>query len=107
MLHRAFVPCLLAAGLLAGCGPAPVWTKPDATAELTASDVQACRMSARQEAWRNGFYGWSASGIYYPVGSIGPGWSRGRMFADRSWEEDRLADYCMRVKGYTLTNPPA
>jgi hypothetical protein len=100
--------CIAVALVLAtGCTPME-WTKPDSNPEQLASDAQQCEM----EAWREAR--WSYMGYY---GAFGPWMYRdafGRPFAgrpfgpfydplsDRYMEEQRLANFCMRTKGYEL-----
>ena len=90
--------------LLAACTPME-WVKPDAPPEQAQADSQDCQMRAWQEArWRaieyRAMYGPT---FYYdrlgrPVPLIRPY----DAFADPYMEEQRLAHFCMRAKGYEL-----
>ena len=105
---------LVAIGLLAaGCGPPMRWDKPGASAENVQNDQLECRRAAANEAFRNyAFY--SGFGIMGP-----PFWGfrsrpdyfiwRQRLETDRAFYEMRLANFCMRNKGYTQVpvNEPA
>jgi len=108
MKRFAIIPLLLA---VAACASME-WTRSDATAVQVEADTQACRDMAWREANR------MAWGGYYYYGSIGPlytdpfgrrmyAWPYYSPFADpygyRFLEEARLADFCMRAKGYELT----
>ena len=97
---------LAAVGLLAGaCAPTMRWDKPGMTTEALQADQGDCRKAAADEAFRN--Y------PFYPgFGLVGPPfWPyrhspdyflyRQRMETDRSFNEMRLANFCMRNKGYT------
>jgi len=80
------------------------WTKPDATPEQLAADTQQCEQAA-----------WSEANYYYYPGyrPFGPWLYRGGPFFhpvgpfydpfyDGTMEEQRLANFCMRAKGYEL-----
>jgi hypothetical protein len=92
----------IAALIVAGCAPMN-WVRPDATPEQLAADTQQCE----QEAWREANY------YYAGATPFGPWLYRGDPFFhtagpffnpyyDRTMEEQRLANFCMRAKGYDL-----
>ena len=84
---------LLLALLVAGCAPLQ-WMRADATQEQTRADVEDCQQRAWREAqWRSG----------PPVRA---GRWRDPFWADRSFDEARLARFCMEVRGYTLREVP-
>ncbi len=77
------------------------WVRPDATPEQLAADTQQCE----QEAWRevNYYYAgytpfgpWMYRGdpFFHPVGPFF------NPYYDLTLEEQRLANFCMRAKGY-------
>ncbi|MEO8558652.1 MAG: hypothetical protein ABI439_06285 [Rhodospirillales bacterium] len=86
------------------------WERPNATAdlataELASADLAECRRSAQQEAFRQvNSYGdagaplWRYAPYYEPLRSRThyEQWAAG----ERLLLQTRLADYCMRVKGY-------
>lgn len=83
------------------------WARPDATPEQTAADVQHCE----QEAWREAQLAYLGYGAFTPwmyrdgYGSPFVGRPFGPFYdplSDRSMEEARLANFCMRAKGYEL-----
>lgn len=90
---------------LAACAQPTRWDKEAVSAEATAADAAHCQEQARAEAIR-------AVGAYplgYPFYGPGPYFhgSRlwrydygGRLQYDRTVAENRLADFCMRNKGY-------
>lgn len=99
---RRLVPLLLLAA--AACTPM-AWVKSDVTAEQSEADWQACRELAwRESAWPSLHY-WAG---YPPYASFDPffgrtyAWPLYSPFGDRFAEEARLADVCMRAKGYEL-----
>lgn len=93
--------------LAVGCTPLQ-WVKADATPEQAEVDNRQCQHIAWREAsWRSMAYHRSYGPHYYRdqfgrpvlVSPYGP-------FAeatDRFMDEARLADFCMRAKGYQLT----
>jgi hypothetical protein len=97
----------LAALLGAGCTPLH-WVRPDATPAQLEQDMAQCQQQAWREAsWRS---------FYYPM-LLGPSVVHDRHgrrllvwpytpfsdpFGNRFFEESRLADFCMRAKGYDL-----
>jgi hypothetical protein len=92
--------------LAAACAPME-WAKPDATAEQVSADAEYCR----QEAWREVRWAYLGYGSFTPwmyrdgYGSPFIGRPFGPFYdplSDRSMEESRLANFCMRAKGYEL-----
>jgi hypothetical protein len=84
--RRLLLAALIA--LLPACTPMQ-WVKEDATPEQVAQDAAQCQ----NEAWREAqFRAWP------------PRYGRRRFgsFNDPFFEESRLADFCMRIKGYEL-----
>ena len=100
-MRRLVVLISLAA---AACAPMD-WARSDATPDQMEADMKACRDQAWREATWMSFH-------YYPFGFWDPfgrrylGWPYTTPFADpygdRFLEEARLADFCMRAKGYEL-----
>ena len=99
-------PALLAFLLaVAGCTPME-WVRQDAGPEALRQDLSQCRQDAWREAqWR--------SFLYRPFGAttmvdrfgrrfVVPYSPFGDPFGDSLIEESRLADFCMRAKGYAL-----
>jgi hypothetical protein len=113
---RALTALLLppALAVLAGCTPLQ-WVRADATPEQLAQDSMHCQ----QEAWREArLRAWH----FRPLGPVPFRDSTGRHFLGWSYdpwadpfgdpymEEGRLAQFCMRSKGYELQpieKPPA
>lgn len=97
-LTAALIP-LLTVGGLQGCAASMEWVRPDTTPEQASFDQQQCRNAA----WH-----YSSSGPWYPWYPRA-GW---RGFWGGAWgpdpflEELRLADFCMRVRGYELVDKP-
>jgi hypothetical protein len=92
--------------VLAGCTPME-WIKPDVTPEEREQDAIACQQEAWHEArWRAWYYRpypiapfRDASGrFFFP----GPYSYFSDPFGDPFLEEGRLAQFCMRSKGYEL-----
>src|SRR5882762_10414327 len=89
----------------AACAPME-WVMPEATPEQLAADQQFCQQQAWQEASNYAlgarpFGPWlyrDAPGrpFFHPVGPFYD------PFYDRTMEEQRLANFCMRAKGYEL-----
>jgi len=104
-------PIVILALALAACTPMQ-WVKQDAAAEQIGRDEQECR----QIAWREAS---TSRGWYYrPVDpvfasdSTGRGffiWPSGSVvdpFGYQLLEENRLAQFCMESKGYSLVPAP-
>jgi hypothetical protein len=99
------------ATVLAGCTPMQ-WTRDGAVppAEALEKDSASCR----QQAWREAQYRSWAYRSYWgpplmrrdPFGRAFTAWPYGPspypFYADPAFEETRLADFCMRAKGYEL-----
>jgi hypothetical protein len=92
--------------VLAGCTPME-WIKPDVTPEEREQDAIACQQEAWHEArWRAWYY------RPYPIAPFrdasgrflfpGPYGYFSDPFGDPFLEEGRLAQFCMRSKGYEL-----
>ena len=91
--------------LVSGCGPAMRWDKVGVSAEAVQTDQLECRRAAADEAFRNyaftsgfammgpPFWGYRRQPDYFM-------W-RQRIETDRAFYEMRLANFCMRNKGYT------
>ena len=101
---------LLAGWLLAGCTPMQ-WVKQDASPGQLQADLGECRQEAWQEARaRILFYHPMAPALVhdslgrrflvYPYGPFAD------PFGHQFMEEGRLADFCMRAKGWTLREVP-
>lgn len=98
-------PALALIFLAAGCTPLQ-WVRQDATPEQLDLDMAHCQ----QEAWREAQ--WRAF-MYRPFGPtlltdgrgrrfFWPNSPFGHPFGDQFMEESRLANFCMRAKGYEL-----
>jgi hypothetical protein len=94
--------------LLAGCASVE-WAKPGVSADERTADMRACQQDAwRAASWqvldRTSAYG--GTWVYPdPLGRPVLGYQYapyGDPFADRYMMEMRLADFCMRSKGYDL-----
>ena len=98
-LVLALIPAALGA-----CTPMQ-WVKPDAGLEQVARDTDECRTSALHEAARQSWM-WSAPRAPIVVrdaqGRRFTVWPAPDPFQDRFVEEARLANFCMRSKGYEL-----
>jgi hypothetical protein len=93
--------------LAAACTPVQ-WVRPDADAAQLDADSRQCQMQAWQEArWRSFSY-FGMDGPYFyrdPLGRPFLASAHGPFrdpFGDRFMEESRLANFCMRAKGYEL-----
>jgi hypothetical protein len=105
-MHRSFAFATLAVALSLGACESYTWEKAGATDTAMQADQQDCRQQAASEAFRSyAFY----SG--FPI--MGPGyWGyrfqpdywfwRQRLDSERMFYENRLANFCMRNKGYAL-----
>ena len=105
MLRPSVAAVVAAALLLAGCGQY-TWERAGATDEATAADQRDCRDQARTEAFRSyAFYsGFPIMGAGYWGYRYQPDYWywRQRLESDRYFYENRLTNFCMRNKGYTL-----
>jgi hypothetical protein len=109
-MRPAQLSVLLLPALLGACTPMQ-WVKEDATQAQLETDAAHCQ----QEAWREAsFRGWAfrpstpvmvrdASGRPFMVWQHSP---FADPFGDRFMEESRLANFCMRAKGYRLEEVP-
>lgn len=98
---------LLIAAILPAAACTPMqWVRSDAGPAQLAQDSNQCRNEAMREAFRRT---WFAPWVYGPPMIVRD--ARGRPFTvwpwpdpfyDRFMEEARLADFCMRAKGYEL-----
>jgi hypothetical protein len=96
--------------LIAACTPMQ-WVRSDVTAEEAVADEELCRQAAWQETnFRYLDYGpfgpWMnrdtfGSPLFYPP--AGPFFDP---LMNRDWDQARLADFCMRAKGYELVPAP-
>jgi hypothetical protein len=105
MRRPAAFAAVAAALAVAGCDKY-AWERPGVTEEALQADYKDCRQQAQSEAFRTyAFY----SG--FPI--MGPGyWNyryqpdywfwRQRIDSERFFYENRLTNFCMRNKGYTL-----
>jgi hypothetical protein len=97
---------LAAMGLLASaCAPTMRWDKPGSSAEALQADQVDCRKAAADEAFRNYafFSGFGMMGAPFWGYRHQPDYFlwRQRLETDRAFQEMRLANFCMRNKGYT------
>jgi len=101
--------CFAVLVLVSGCASV-AWTKPGVTAEEFAADRRQCQQDAWQEAnWRYLDRTYLSGGrwsyhkklgrplIGYPYAPFGD------PIGERYIQETRFADFCMRAKGYELT----
>lgn len=101
-MHFARVTlCLVVVLCAAACGPPGSWQRAGTGSAATAADWAQCKQAAKEEADR--LYVFSFP-FPYPLGWSGrqPSyleWQQ-RFEAVKSQEESRLADTCMREKGY-------
>ncbi|HJQ55349.1 MAG TPA: hypothetical protein VJ890_00495 [Vineibacter sp.] len=102
---RLTIAVTIAAVGLAGCDKY-TWERPGTTDTALQADYGECRRQAQSEAFRT--YAFHSG---FPV--MGPGyWGyrhqpdywywRQRLESERFFYENRLANFCMRNKGYTL-----
>ena len=113
-LRRALVTISLGAAFLLGGCASLQWTRPDLSLAQVEQDELACQEQAERELSLHaaGFRG-SPSELYgqnfQPIGRSPRQWmgAPGPMFdidpVRRMLEEDRIADACMRARGYRLT----
>lgn len=106
MLRYATVAAL---AVLAACGPPVEWSKPNVSLVEAQTDQTECHALARDQAFRDNFYGSAFVGRRF-----GPGypWSPyGRSyspfyhdsFMSRTQREYELQSFCLRARGYRLT----
>lgn len=100
--------CLV--GMLAACGPPMAWQKPGVTVAQAQFDSQECAGLARNQAFRESYFG--------PHGYYGyPGYPYGfhpyrygyRGYDPYMWHGQResdLQDFCLRARGYQLAPIP-
>jgi hypothetical protein len=105
---RLLTPFLVLAA--AGCAPMQ-WVKADAGPQQLQADSVECQQEAWREArFRNWYY--SPVGPFIgrdPFGRATVIWPSGRYgmgFSDQFLEEGRLAQFCMRAKGWQLVPVP-
>ena len=93
--------------VLAGCTPME-WVRQGSGPEELKQDLGQCRQDAWREAqWRSFLYGPGPFGATTMIDRFGrrrffPSSPFGGPFGDTFIEESRLADFCMRAKGYAL-----
>ncbi len=97
---------IAAAALAAACTPMQ-WVKPDATAEQLQQDSIHCQQEAWREARLRSWYYRPFAPVFIrdASGRNFLGWPYGAYgdpFCDPYLEESRLAQFCMRSKGYEL-----
>ncbi len=102
-MTRPILAILAAAALLGACTPMR-WDHPAFGPEQAAQETSDCRQQAWIESQRNSFMydGWR-----YPRYARGPdgrirAYPAPYMMNDRYFDEMRLADFCMRNKGFKL-----
>jgi hypothetical protein len=104
---RARILLLLAAATLAAACTPLHWVKPDATPEQLQNDSAQCHQDAWREAQLRSWY-YRPLGPYMTRDALGrpflawPYRAYGDPFGDPFLEEARLAQFCMRNKGYEL-----
>jgi hypothetical protein len=104
-MRRAWIAFV--AVLATGCTPMQ-WVRDDATPEQVAGDFRQCQQAAWQEENTRtmGFSAFSpwisrdAFGRPFMFQPAGPFYDP---YSDRYMDEQRLANFCMRAKGYALT----
>lgn len=99
-LARATLCLVMVLGASA-CGAPGAWQRADTGSAATAADWTQCKQTAKEEADRRYVFSFP---FPYPLGWAGrqPSyleWQQ-RFEAVKSQEESRLADTCMREKGY-------
>lgn len=94
---------------VAGCGTPRQWDKPGVDRQTAKQDLRDCRRAAAGEAWRAYpdnvpmRYPWPTSSAHQ-AGRPDPYFAR--RDSDRSYNEARLSNFCMRNKGYELNPSP-
>jgi hypothetical protein len=96
----------LAVLLAAGCTPLQ-WVRQDANPAELEQDMAQCQQQAWREAsWRSFFYRPFGPTIVQDLHGrrvlVWPHSPFSDPFGERFFEESRLADFCMRAKGYEL-----
>lgn len=97
------------AGLLASCGPPMAWQKPGATLADMQADSRDCANLARDQAFRESFFGapyfygsygaWPSRFGPYPSPYNNRGYES---FMWRNQRESDLQNFCLRARGYHL-----
>src|SRR5258706_3987314 len=105
MRSRALI-VMAAAVLVSACTPME-WVKPDITAEQLRDDSMYCQQEAWREARLRAWYYRPFAPVFLrdPSGRAVMGWPYGPAgdpVGDPYLEENRLAQFCMRAKGYEL-----
>jgi hypothetical protein len=101
-----------AALLAAGCTPMQ-WVREDSTPATVEQELADCQRrawsEARYQAWL--YRPWAPVFLHDPFGRRHYGWPHHPFFydpfADQLMEESRLANFCMRAKGFRLEEVPA
>lgn len=102
------IPALAIAGLLAACGPPMAWQKPGVTLAEAQADSRDCANLARDQAFRESFFGGPYYSGYYGMwpSRFGPYPSpygyRHDAFMWRQQREGDLQNFCLRARGYHL-----
>lgn len=103
------VVALAAIALLAGCGPPMAWQKPGVSLQEAQADSRDCANLARDQAFRESFFGGPYHGGYYGTwpSRFGPypspyGYYRHDAFMYRQQRESELQTFCLRARGYHL-----
>lgn len=109
-MERLAVLGAAAALLLAACTPMQ-WVKEETTPARADQDLAECQRQAwseaRYRAWLYRPFG--PTFVYDPFGRRYLAWPHSAFydpFADQFMEESRLANFCMRAKGYRLEEVP-
>jgi hypothetical protein len=92
--------------IVVACTPMQ-WVKADGSPEQLSQDAAQCQQEAWREArWRSFMYRPFGSTVFHDrYGRRFIGWPYGPFgdpFGDEFMEEQRLAQFCMRAKGYEL-----
>ncbi len=104
---------LTAAGLLAACGPPMAWQKPGVTLAEAQTDSRDCANLARDQAFRESFFGGHYFHGHYGMwpSRFGPyagpyGYARHDSSMWRQQRESDLQTFCLRARGYHLAPVP-
>src|SRR5262245_57571258 len=105
-LAAALLPLLATAGLQ-GCASTPLeWVRPSTTPEQARFDEQQCRNAAwlhvNSYAWSRPWSPWAPWSPWSPGFPAWRGYWGGPWGPDPFFEQPRLTDFCMRVRGYQL-----